>query len=141
MTTLEALQETLAAEHAAVYVYGVLGGRAAPLTDPRLHTALAAAYDAHVGRRDQLRRMVTALGGDPVAAEPAYRLPRTLTSAARIAARALLTERSCVAQYGALVAAADPGATRAWAVVALGEGALAELDFSGHPQALPGVTA
>jgi hypothetical protein len=140
MTVVDELQRTLAAEHAAVYVYGVLGGRAADLPDERLRAALAAAYDAHVTRRDELRRTISVLGADPVAAEPAYRLPRGLTTATQVRAQALRTERACVEQYGALVAATGPGPTRTWAVTALDEAAQTELDLGGRPQALPGVT-
>ena len=143
MSTVDALQQSLAAEHAAVYVYGVLGGRAADLSDVgdlQLRGALATAYDDHVTRRDELRLMITALGAVPVAAEPAYRLPRALTTAEQISAQALATERACVEQYGALVAATSPGSSRAWAVAALSDGAVTELAFGGRAQALPGVT-
>ena len=139
-TELDALQQTLAGEHAAVHVYGVLGGRAADLDPASFRADQATAYDAHVTRRDDLRRMVTALGGVPVAAEASYALPARLTTRTQISAEALRTERACLQQYGALVAAAGPGPTRAWAVTALGESALTELAFGGSPQALPGVT-
>ena len=137
---LPALQRTLAAEHAAVYVFGVLGGRAAVLGESPLRPAVAAAYDAHVARRDRLRLVVTAVGGDPVAAEPAYDLPRELTTPAQIMAEALRVERACVSTYAALVAATT-GAERVWAVETLSAGALAELTFGGPPLPLPGLPA
>lgn len=137
---LDALQRTLAAEHAAVYAFGVLGGRAAVLGESPLRPALADAHAAHVERRDQVAALVVAAGGDPVAAEPAYRLPRALTTPSQITAEALDVERSCVTTYAALVAATT-GADRAWAVATLGAGALSELTFGGAPQALPGLPA
>ena len=137
-TVVAALQRTLAAEHAAIYTFGVLGGRAAVLGESPLRPALATAYDAHVARRDQLRLMVTAAGGDPVAAEAAYALPRALTTPAQITDEALRVERSCVSTYAALVAATT-GADRGWAVATLAAGALSELTFGGAPQALPGL--
>jgi hypothetical protein len=137
---LSALQRTLAAEHAAVYVLGVLGGRAAVLGQSPLRPALEAAYDAHVSRRDTLRTMVAGAGGDPVAAEPAYDLPRALTTPAQITAEALRVERTCVATYAAQVADTSDG-TRTWAVAALREGALSELTFGGPPRPLPGLPA
>lgn len=140
-TELDALQQTLAGEHAAVHVYGVLGGRAAGLDPASFRADLADAYDVHVTRRDDLRRMVTALGGVPVAAEASYALPRLLTTRSQISAEALRTEDACLPLYGALVAAVGPGPTRTWAVAALGDGALTGLTFGGAPQALPGVTA
>jgi Domain of unknown function (DUF4439) len=135
---VDALQRTLAAEHAAVFVLGALGGRAAPLTAPALRDALTAAYDEHVGRRDQLRRKVASVGADPVAAEPAYRLPSPLTTTAQIAAEALRVERACVTTYAALVAV-SAGADRRWAVSALTTTAVGEAAFGGPPQALPGL--
>jgi len=137
---VDALQQTLAGEHAAVHTYGVLGGRAADLDPASFRADLARAYDAHLARRDDLRRLVTALGADPVAAEPSYRLPPGLTTRAAVSAEALRTESACLEQYGALVAAVGPGVARRWAVTALGASALTTLDFGGTAQALPGVT-
>ncbi len=133
-----ALQRTLAGEHAAVYVFGVLGGRAAVLGQSPLRPALATAYDAHVVRRNQVRVLVRAAGADPVAAEPAYALPRDLTTPAQLTAEALRVERTCVTTYAALVAATS-GSDRAWAVATLSAGALSELTFGGPPQPLPGL--
>ena len=135
---LDALQRTLAAEHAAVFVLGALGGRASALTSEPLRSALTTAYDVHVQRRDRLRPMVQAAGGTPVAAEPAYRLPRPLTTAAQIEAEALRVERACVTTYAALVAA-TAGAARRWAVDALIATAVSESAFGGRPEALPGL--
>jgi Domain of unknown function (DUF4439) len=137
---LPALQRTLAAEHAAVYVFAVLGGRAAVLGESPLRPALVAAYDAHLARRNRLRVVVSAAGSDPVAAEPAYDVPRELTTPAQITAEALRVERACVSTYAALVAATT-GAERAWAVDTLSAGALAELAFGGPPLPLPGLPA
>lgn len=138
MTAVEALQETLAAEHAAVYAFGVLGGRAAGLSAPLLRGGLATAYDVHVARRDHLRSRVTALGADPVAADPAYGLPRALTTFAEISLEALRVERASVTTYAALVAATT-GADRTWAVDTLAAGAVSQLGFGGPAEALPGL--
>jgi hypothetical protein len=140
VTEVPSLQQTLAAEHAAVYVFGVLGGRAASLPAPILRTALGTAYDVHVARRDQLQAMVTAAGSVPVPAEPAYALARDLVTAPQLAAAALRVERTCLVTYGALVAA-GVGTTRRWAIDALGATAVAELGFGGTPEALPGLDA
>ena len=137
---LPALQRTLSAEHAAVYVFGVLGGRAAVLGESPLRPTLTTAYDVHLARRNRVRVMVTAAGGDPVPAEPAYDVPRELTTPAQITAEALRVERACVGTYAALVAATT-GADRAWAVGTLSAGALAELAFGGLPLPLPGLPA
>ncbi|WP_446048283.1 DUF4439 domain-containing protein, partial [Streptomyces olivaceus] len=56
---LDALQAALAAEHAAVYGYGVVGGR---IGEER-RTEARTAYDAHRARRDTLVRAVRDRGG------------------------------------------------------------------------------
>jgi hypothetical protein len=137
-TPVDALQRTLAAEHAAIFVLGTLGGRASTLTAPALRAALDRAYAVHLDRRDHLRTVITAAGADPVAAEAAYRLPRPLSTATQIAAEALRTERACVTTYAALVAATS-GAARAWAVDAGVATAVGEAVFGGGPAPLPGL--
>ena len=139
-SSVDALQRTLAAEHAALFVFGALGGRASELPDTPLRSALSAAYDVHLERRNELRTMVTTAGGDPVAAEPAYRLPHPLTTADQIRAEALRIERGCVTTYAALVAA-SAGPDRLWAVEALAATAVGEAAFGGRPEPLPGLHA
>jgi hypothetical protein len=82
--------------------------------------------------------MLSTAGADPVAAEPAYRLPSPLISAGQIAAAALRLERRCATAYAALVAATGSG-SRTWAVDALVETAASEGAFGGSPEALPGL--
>jgi hypothetical protein len=137
-TPVDALQRTLAAEHAAIFVLAALGGRAAVLPPSALRSALDTAYAGHVERRDQLRTMITDAGGEPVAAEPAYRLPTPLTTAAQIEAEGLRVERACATTYAALVAATT-GTDRRWAVDALVTTAIGEAALGGQPEALPGV--
>jgi hypothetical protein len=138
VTEVDALQATLAAEHAAVYVFGVLGGRAAHLPAPVLRAALSTSYDVHRTRRDALEAMVAAAGADPVPAEPAYALTRYLVTPGQVAAAALRVERACLTTYGALVAAGT-GTTREWAVAALIATATSELGFGGTAEPLPGM--
>jgi Domain of unknown function (DUF4439) len=136
---LDALQRTLAAEHAAVWVFGALGGRLAGGDAPAVRTAVDAAYDVHLRRRDRLRLVIAATGAEPVAAAPAYRLPAGLSTREGIAAAALRVQRACVTTYAALVAASD-GAERRWAVQAMMQTALTEAGFGGRPEALPGLS-
>jgi Domain of unknown function (DUF4439) len=135
---LDALQQTLAAEHAAIFVLAALGGRASTLPPSPLRSAIDTAYEGHLERRDQLRTMLAADGAAPVAAEPAYRLPTPLTDAEQIAAAALRVERACATTYAALVAA-TADAERRWAIDALVSTAVGEVAFGGRPQPLPGV--
>ena len=137
MTPLEALQRTLAGEHAAVYVYGVLGGRVSDSKEPALAGQISAAYATHRGRRDQLTAMVRAKGAAPVAAEVSYQLPNPATTPSQLRAAALTTERRCTAVYADMVGSTSR-ADRGWAIGALSESAVRELGFGGSPEPYPG---
>ena len=137
-TTLEALQETLAAEHAAIWVYGVLGGQTARGADQSLRRRVEAAYEVHGGRRDELSEMVRRLGVEPVPSAVGYRLPGRPGDPAGQAALAARVEERAAAVYADLVAA-SVGPQRAWAIGALTDAALRALGFGGRPSAFPGL--
>ena len=61
MSEIDVLQEVLEGEHAALYLYGVLGARTSESDAPELYLALRAAYDAHRERRDTLIGEIAAL--------------------------------------------------------------------------------
>lgn len=136
MSEVESLQLALAAEHAAVYVYGALGGRTSRSATPELAAAISAAYEAHRGRRAQLTTAILDLDAEPVAAEPAYELPRMGTSG-HVERAALEIERACARTYAYVVAntAAD---LRRSVIGALNEAAVRELAFRGTPEIFPG---
>ena len=136
-TEVEALQTTLAAEHAAVYVYGLLGSRTSQATERELYTAVRAAYDAHRERRDTLIGEIAALGGTPAAAAPAYTPPTGLETSEGRSAAALALEKGCASTYAALVGATT-GARRAEAIGLLNDAAARELSFRGTPEIFPG---
>jgi len=137
MSLLDALQETLAGEHAAVWVYGALGGQTSQGEHPRLFAAVDAAYTTHRSRRDQLIRTITDLGGNPVASEIGYALPEDLGIPARVRATALGIEQRCASTYAALVASSS-AAQRSWAITALTDAAVRQLRFRGSPEIFPG---
>jgi hypothetical protein len=137
MSTLEAVQATLAAEHAAVYVYGALGAQTSRSTQAALYDDISAAYAQHRARRDLLTRTVVDLGADPVAAAASYELPARLDTPARVMRTARELEEGCAATYAALVAN-TAGARRRWAVTALNDAAVRVLAFRGTPEMLPG---
>ena len=92
-----ALQTALAAEHAAVYGYGVAG---AHLSGAR-QKAAAQDWRIHEASRDALAAMITALGAQPVAAAAAYRLPFPVHSApAAVMLAAFLEDRVATAYLG-----------------------------------------
>lgn len=110
-----ALQDALAAEHAVIWGYGVLG---AHLSGAELATAHAA-DTAHRDRRDAAAALIQQLGVTPVTAEPTYRLPFAVTDrdgALRLAAR---LEDGAAAAWWYVVGAADADPTRRLAVGAL----------------------
>ena len=131
---LEALQKALAAEHAAVYGYGVVGGR---IGEDRRAEATAA-YDAHRARRDVLVREVRDLGGTPVAAAPAYALPFPVPDPAAAVRLAADLEDRVAGVYSDLVRAAV-GGRRGTAAEALREAAVRAVRWRGESVAFPGL--
>jgi hypothetical protein len=138
MTPLEALQSTLAAEHAAVYVYGVVGGRVSVSTQAALAERVREAYVLHRDRRDRLIAMVRAAGEEPVAAEVSYELPNPATTPAQLSRVALEIEEGAAAVYADMVGSTS-GANRQWALDALTDASVRLLGFGGSPEAFPGV--
>lgn len=104
--SLDALQDCLAAEHAAVYGYGVLGGVLAGRTTAGspLQVLAGSTYVEHRRRRDDLTDLIASRDADPVAAEPAYRMPTRVSSVedCRLLARRL--EDRCAQVYADAVA-------------------------------------
>jgi Domain of unknown function (DUF4439) len=137
VTPLEALQQTLAGEHAAVYVYGVLGGRLGASAHPALARRLTAAYTTHRGRRDRLTAMVRSAGAEPVASALSYRLPNPCRTPAQLTAAARVTELRCAAVYAAAVGS-TARSDRRWAIDALVDTAVREMSCGGVPTAFPG---
>jgi hypothetical protein len=100
---LQALQAALAAEHAAVYGYGVAGAmmsgsdQAVALND----------WKTHQEARDTLQAMIVKLGATPVAASAAYELPFTVHDAHSARLLAAELEDGVTQAYLGLVAATD----------------------------------
>lgn len=138
MTALDALQRTLAAEHAAVWVYGALGAQTSQSATPTLFSDITAAYLVHQERRDALVGLVEDEGGEPRAAEPGYELPADLSTTTAVMDRALRIERAAAATYAYLVASTRAD-LRQWGVEALLDSAVRQLAFGGDPQSLPGL--
>ncbi|MEW1832658.1 ferritin-like domain-containing protein [Streptomyces sp. NPDC088196] len=131
---LTALQAALAAEHAAVYGYGVVGGR---IREGRRQEAKAA-YDAHRARRDALAREVRDLGGTPVAASAAYALPFPVPDSTAAVELAAELEDRVAGVYSDLVRAAT-GGVRGTAAEALREAAVRAVRWRGGSVPFPGL--
>jgi hypothetical protein len=138
MSTLDALQQALRAEHAAVAVLAEVGGRLSVSKDPREVALVRSAYETHRGRRDHLVAEIGRRGATPVAPAPAYAVGSENRSADNLVAIALRTEERCAEAYAALVAGTT-GAQRRWAVTALTDSARRSLTLGGRPSAFPGL--
>lgn len=134
---VEALQETLAAEHAAVAVHEVLGGLAG--SDGGSPAALVrTGYERHLQRRDHLRSRVAELGGQPVPAAAGYRVPAPNRRPATLLRLARRTEQRAAEHYAALVSRSN-GPDRRWAARQLVEVAEHLLDLGADASAYPGL--
>lgn len=132
--SVAALQSALAAEHAAVYGYGVAGAQLAG-TD---QSDARADWTAHRVARDNLTAMLSKLGATPVAASPAYRLPFPVTSPQSAAKLAATLEEGVTRAYLALVAVSNP-TLRTFAAQAMQAAANRALAWSGTTKAFPGM--
>jgi Domain of unknown function (DUF4439) len=90
------LQPALAAEHAAIYAYGVIGARG----DEQQAATARLGYNVHLGRRQELTSMIQASGIEPLAALPAYRLPHRISGRTAVARLARRVELRCCEVYG-----------------------------------------
>ncbi|MGW2182271.1 ferritin-like domain-containing protein [Streptomyces sp. NPDC001732] len=131
---LKAAQAALAAEHAAVYGYGVLGARVAE----KRRAEARAAHHAHRARRDVLARTVRDLDGEPVAALAAYALPFPVADPAAAVRLAALLEDRVANVYSDLVRAAE-GPLRREAADALREAAVRAVRWRGSGVPFPGL--
>lgn len=138
MTPVDALQETLAAEHTAVHALAVLGGRLSVAESPAGAELLRSAYDVHRARRDQLRNRVAALGGTPVTPAISYEVDARDRSPEHLLSVARVTEGRCAEVYAQQVAGTT-GKDRHWAVTALTDSAVRVLTLGGEATAFPGL--
>jgi acyl-CoA reductase-like NAD-dependent aldehyde dehydrogenase len=137
VTPGEALQATLAAEHAAVSAYAELGGRVSASGSPVEAAALRAAYDVHRERRDELQTLITQRGGQPTPPAAGYRVPAASRRTPELVAVARSLEERAAEAYAQLVAT-SVGDVRRWAVVALEDAAVRGLGFGAEPEPFPG---
>jgi hypothetical protein len=134
--TVQALQSALAAEHAAVYGYGVVG---AYLSGSSRATATAD-WVAHQEARDQLEAMLRSSGSQPVPAAIAYRLPIPVRTSGQAVSLAVLLEERIATAYLGLVALSTP-ALRQFGALQVRASALRAVFWRGSTVAFPGLTA
>lgn len=108
------LNGLLAIEHAAIYDLAVLGGRLGVAARAELRLR----YDEHRLHRDRLQAEVVRLGGEPVAAEPVYRLPGPVGGKATLRT-AELVERAAASAYHQAIGGLEDRAARTLCVASL----------------------
>ncbi len=96
---VDALQAALAAEHAAVWVYGLVGA----FVPDDLAGKLDEAAVAHQARRDATERTLIDAGARPVPAEPGYLGPEPVTDAASALRLVITAETDAAAAWRAVV--------------------------------------
>jgi hypothetical protein len=115
-----ALQVALAAEHAVIWGYGVVGGKVAAALRP----AVREADSVHRTRRDALLVMVRRYGGDPVPTEPSYELPFPVTDQRSALRLAVHLEEGAAAAWRYAVTATGSQAVRRTALSSLADAAV-----------------
>lgn len=115
-----ALQAALAAEHAVVWGYSIVGARAGDDLRPQVRDA----DDAHRTRRDATVTLIAKFGGDPVPTESSYGLPFPVTNRATALRLAVHLEDGAAAAWRYAVAATDDVGVRRTAITALSEAAV-----------------
>lgn len=138
-TPLDALQQALAAEHAAVWVLGFLAARVSQGEQPALAAQLADLFRAHRTARDALVSRIAARGADPVASEIDYSVDSPAQTPDQLRAVARRIEERVTRTYGAVVGG-TAGRDRRLAVDALQAGAVRQLSLGARPTDLPGLT-
>jgi len=129
-----ALQGALAAEHAAVYGYGVAGAMLSGAEQARARGD----WIAHQEARDTLEAMLVKLGATPVAASPAYQLPFAVTDAKTAKALAAALEEGVTRAYLAVVAVQDR-TLRSFGALAMQPPANRAAAWRGSTVAFPGM--
>jgi hypothetical protein len=128
-----ALQAALAAEHAAIYGYGIAG---AQLSGSAKATALRD-WTLHQNARDTLTAMITSLGATPVAASAAYDLPFPVHGERAARSLAAVLEDGVTRAYLGLVALPDTG-LRTFGALAMQGPAERAAFWRGSTTAFPG---
>lgn len=134
--TVEALQDALAAEHAALWCYGLV---VAFLAAPQAAQARADAA-AHLDLRGAIGTTLDEVGVRPVSAQPAYATPQPVADAASAAALAVVAETDALGAWRSVLERTDVRGLRRAALGALTDGTLRCARWRvvvGSPPAIP----
>jgi hypothetical protein len=117
---VDALQTALAAEHAVIWGYAIVGAK----VTADLRGQVLEADTAHRGRRDATAGAVRRLGGDPAPTRASYRLPFAVTDRRSALRLAVYLEEGAAAAWRYVVAATEDRTVRHTAVGALTDAAV-----------------
>ncbi len=132
MTPVEAWTAVVAGEDAAVYAYSVAGGRVRGSAQQRALAGL----EVHRSNRSRAASLVTASGGTPPPAAPAYELPEEVGVPREAKALMAEVDNALVAVY-ADAAAASTGEDRRWAARVAADSAVRAVGWGAPTQAFP----
>jgi hypothetical protein len=132
-----ALNEALAAEHAAVWGYGVVGAA----LNPEAQASAAASEAAHRDVRDQVVALLDGRDADVVDAQGAYALPFPILSEVDAAALAVVLEDGVAAAWVRVLDQAAERSTRELAVGALENAEVRAVSWRGAAGQTPVTTA
>ncbi|RZQ59766.1 ferritin-like domain-containing protein [Amycolatopsis suaedae] len=113
--TVQAVQGALAAEHGAVWVYGLVTA----FLPGDYRTGMTEGAAVHRDRRDACERVLAAAGATPQPAEPAYLPPKPVTDAASAMALVATAESDAAAAWRGVLERTDDAQLRGLALTAL----------------------
>ncbi|MFE0028239.1 ferritin-like domain-containing protein [Amycolatopsis sp. NPDC059021] len=112
---IDPLQKALAAEHAAVWVYGLVSA----FLPAAFGDAEKSGMAEHAERRDLCRKLISAAGTSPVAPEAAYVPPKPVTDSGSAAAVIATAESDTAAAWLNVLTRTDDAALRGMALAAM----------------------
>ncbi|SER95956.1 ferritin-like domain-containing protein [Actinokineospora terrae] len=118
--TAAAVQAALGAEHAAVWVYGLVSA----FLPASFDKPIAEGAQSHRTRRDTTERLLGASGVTPAPAEPAYLPPKPVTNQASALELIINAEQDCTTAWRAVLERTDDPTTRTTAATALTDSAV-----------------
>jgi hypothetical protein len=118
--TVDALQRALAAEHAAIWAYGLAGAYLPAASDP----ALTKGAEAHTVRRDAVTATLQKAGATPKPAEPGYSVPQPLSNASSAFVLLVAAETDVVSAWRSVLEYTADAGIRKTALDALTDGAV-----------------
>lgn len=119
-TAVNATQDALGTEHAALWVYGLVSA----FLPASFDTAVQDGRSAHRARRDATELLLSGAGQSPRSAEPAYVTPKPVTDQASAIAVLVVAESDVTVAWRAVLERTDDKALRTAALAGLTDAAV-----------------